>query len=424
MNTDPPTRPRGHEYIAELERRYSVPAKQFLKESYEEHPLATTAIVIFAVTSFTPVVGAVALAAFTVCLAFCATLIIIIGLALGLATFLSTTLFSSLVLTFLVAGAIRLRSARRLGRSTSRRAAHTETPEATSAPSKRRRFPGIPGMRSGAFRRSLGFHRRGSWKARALLLFVLCDAVSRIRLPRVVRYSFLYLTLFGATLFGPRRTHFLQRGLSLPFALLRSAVWLLPSTGLKVARAPFRLFGWKAPLTIYLVLLLLSPRLRASTRGRIAHAAKRLGTATGRAAMVVLRSEQVAMVRELPWKAYVAAALEYAQAVLAVLIEFVRVQIEQLGEMPVEVPSARSAEETALSGSTETLVAPPEETAATPTQFQSEDTGSEYEMVPPVASGHGGDHDAVIPPMATLENSTETLRFRKVSAAMLDETLM
>ncbi|KAJ7769343.1 hypothetical protein B0H16DRAFT_1686164 [Mycena metata] len=438
MNEDPPSpiRLRGREYIAELERRYGVPAKEFLKESYEEHPLATTAVVIFAVTSFTPVVGAAALAVFTVCLALCATLVTIIGLgkcptgflellflivapALGLATLLSTTLFSSLVLTFLVAGAIRLRSARHLAHQTVRRAAHdqTETPEASSAPPKRRRFPGIPGMR---FRRSLGFHRRGSWKARALLLFILCEAVSRIRLPRVVRYTFLYRTLFGATLFGPRRTHFLQRGLSLPFILMRGALWMLPSTGLKVARAPIRLFGgWKAPVTIYLVLLLLSPRLRAAARSRLAHTGRHLGAAAGRAARTVLRSEQVARVYGLPWKAYVATALEYAQVVLTLLIEFVHVQLAQLGDKAGEVPEAGSAEEPTPAGFTGTVVATPEEPAAAagPTQPQTEDAGSEYEMVS-VASGHGGDQDAVVPPMAA---PTETLRFRKVSAAMAEE---
>ncbi|KAJ7186582.1 hypothetical protein C8R46DRAFT_1341951 [Mycena filopes] len=391
LTMDPPSRRRGHEYISELNRRYGAPAKEFLQESYEEHPLATTAVMIFAVTSFTPVVGAIALAAFTVCLAVCATIVTVIGLALGLATLLSTTLFSSLVLTFLVAGAIRLRTARRLARSSSRRrataaqAAHTdETSEAAPPTSKRRRIPGFPGR----FRPTLGgLHRRGSWKARVLVLLVLCDAVSRIRLPRALRYTFLYRTLFGATLFGPRRTHFLQQLLAAPFALLRVplklAVWV-----------PLRVFGWKAPLVLYLVLLVLSPRMRGKTRGKMAGGLRRLWRTAG-------GSEQVARMRGLPWKAYTATALEYTRAGLTALIEFLRVQLEQLED---------KAQPAADTPDTDNSVPTPKDTAhsaATHDEHKhssySDDGGSEYEMV--------SDIPILLP--STAASSSETLRSRK-----------
>ncbi|KAJ6460808.1 hypothetical protein C8R47DRAFT_117309 [Mycena vitilis] len=84
-----------------LETEYVGPAKQFLTESFQAYPAATTTAVIFAVTSFVPVVSAIALTVFASFVALAGTLVVVVGLALSLAVVLSRTLVFSVVVDFL-----------------------------------------------------------------------------------------------------------------------------------------------------------------------------------------------------------------------------------------------------------------------------------------------------------------------------------
>ncbi|KAJ6589256.1 hypothetical protein B0H19DRAFT_1248814 [Mycena capillaripes] len=394
MNIDPSFQnTRSRDYLARLEQGYGLPAKQFLKESYDEYPLATTAMVIFAATSFTPVVVSAALAVFTVCLAISASLVALIGLALGLAVVLSTTLLSSILMTLLAAGALRLRNPRGLLRGV-----NISTPEEPSEANPTLPKSGVPlvvpeilSTTKDALK-TLLCPLKGirSWKARILAVILMCDAISRIRLPRVVRYNPIYRTLFGASLFGPHRSaHFLQRTLARPFTILRAVLWVVPTLCIYIAQMFLR-FGWKLPLTVYLIVFFLSPRFRAATRRGLGRAAILISTAMGSAAMVVLRSEPVTRLRDMPWKAFTATAIVYGQflhTVLTALVAFLRTQLEELEEKPAA----------SVSG-----------------QLQQEDPDSDatFEMVAPVV-------DPVPVPEQSVEKST--LRARKISAAAPEE---
>lgn len=311
----------------------------------------------------------------------------LLSAALGLAVVLSTTLFSSFLVTLLVSSAFHLRNSGSWfkGHNTSDSEIHSEP---NSVPSQNRVPYATPATNS-AFRTLFSPFKRGSWKVRILTALILHDAISRIRLPRVVRYHPIYRTLFGVKLFGRRRSsNWLVRSFSLPFAILRTPLW--------AARVPFKIFGWKAPLAIYLILLLLSPRLRAAARRRIVWLVIRLSAAAGSAAGVAVRSEPVTMVRDLPWKAYTATALAYGQivhTVLAALVAFLREQLEMLEE------KAQPA-------------APVPTVPVPPAQSQSQSEDATYEMVSPIVPS-----DPV--PGASVEMST--LRARKVSGAPPEE---
>ncbi|KAJ7655818.1 hypothetical protein DFH06DRAFT_1412866 [Mycena polygramma] len=354
MSTEPPLRnSRGRDYLAKLEEGYGLPAKQFLKDLYDEYPLATTALVIFAATSFTPVVVSAALAVFTVCLAVSASLVTLIGLVLCLTVILSTTLLSSVLVTLLANGALRLRHSGDWLNTvrTPAAEAHQEVSDANPNPPKRRAprmTPAVLVATKKIFRTLLAPLGR-SWKARILTTIILFDAISRIRLPRVVRYNLIYRTIFGASLFGPRRAHWLQRALSRPFALLRTVFWVVPVLGINIARLPLRIFGWKLPLAMC-ILLLVRFRSKGFARRGLKRAAVVLSTAVGSGVTLVMRSEAAAKLRDVPWKAYTATAMAYAQVVrtvLTALVAFLRAQLEELEETPATPAGAGSHAEDA-----------------------------------------------------------------------------
>ncbi|KAJ7509487.1 hypothetical protein B0H11DRAFT_1250636 [Mycena galericulata] len=367
---------RIRHYMSRLEQEYTLPAKQFLNESLNENPLVTTVMVIFAVTSFTPVITSVALAVFTIVLALSACLVVLVGLALGLIVLLASTLFISGVLTVLVAGPLRLR--RSIGR-TSTPETETETehsgPQTTSIPPFAAQGP--PGGRTTAFRDFSSPFKHVSRKRRLFAVIVIGHLISRIRLPRVVRHSLIYRTLFGTRLFGPRPPP-LQRALAFPSIIVRTVSWL----PFKLALLPFRILGWNIPLLVCISLLIASPRLRAAARRALARGALRLSNR-------VAQSAPVAFALNLPWKAYTAAALAAGKEAIIVLVAFLRAQLEDL---EAKVEQAAEAADTA--------------------QTQDEDAKT-YEMVPPVVPDDVSGSTGVSASMS----GEETLRARNVSTS-------
>ncbi|KAJ6595523.1 hypothetical protein DFH09DRAFT_1134870 [Mycena vulgaris] len=348
----PSTRSRLHEHMLSLQSQYLTPTKQFMEDSFQEYPLATSVFAIFAATSFTPVVMAIALAVFTVCLAGSICLLTLIGLALCLSVVLSTTLVSSAVTAALGAGLLRIRS---LGLWISDHRSATRTAEGQlqgAAPG-----PHVQPVASKAIFttkqavRAIFPRLKGAgWKARILAVTLFCELISRIHLPRVVRHNPIYRTIFGAALFGPRRSHIFQRALSRPFAILRAGSWVGPTLGFKLVRLPFRLFGWKAPLIAYMLLLILSPRLRGAARRALARVSVRLFDTAAAGAIVILDSAPVAAALDLPWKEYTTTAFacgkDIMHTALAALLGFLRAQLEQMEERaPQPAPAPQSPSE-------------------------------------------------------------------------------
>ncbi|KAF7361139.1 hypothetical protein MSAN_01145700 [Mycena sanguinolenta] len=200
-DNDPAFRTRWRGHLSGLEQRYALPAKQFLQESYEERPLATTAMVLFVASSFVPVVVAAALAAFTICFAVAAALVILLGLALFLTVVLSSALFHSTVITLLGAGALRLMRSHGGWNSfkaffdTSRSTmsdAPSETSNSSPTPARDNSPAGPPMANSGKNilpSNLLPLLTHGSRKL-ALLAFILaCKAISLLTSPRAVRHK-------------------------------------------------------------------------------------------------------------------------------------------------------------------------------------------------------------------------------------------
>ncbi|KAF8144921.1 hypothetical protein K438DRAFT_2028947 [Mycena galopus ATCC 62051] len=353
MSIDPPSRSHWRQFVSEVEQKYALPAKQFLKESYEEHPLATTVLVIFAASSFTPVVVSAALAVFTICVATSACLVILLGLALVLAVILLTSLFSSALITLLGAGALRLNPGGwfKAHRTSPLSDAPSDTSDTTPAPPTAQlpwKIPVIPA------RTLLSLLTRVGWKIGLLVVVLLSEVISRIRLPCGVRNHFIYRSLFGAGLFGPRHSaHFLGRVLSLPARIVRKLPWIV----ILVVTAPFQLLGWKVALALYLVLITAS-RSRGFMRDTI-----RIVAAAGPAAIAavdVLRSERVTEFRDLLRK--------WIHQALSPLIVFLRTELERLdSEASTQKPMQSEAEDT-----------PPQ---------QSQPEEATYEMVSPTVTG-------------------------------------
>ncbi|KAJ7820355.1 hypothetical protein B0H14DRAFT_3876334 [Mycena olivaceomarginata] len=309
MSIQPPFSVR-RDYLSRLEQQYALPTKQFLKESYEEHPVATTVMVIFVASSFIPVVISVALAIFTICVGVSASLVTLLGLALCLAVLLLTALFSSVVITLLAVGVLHLCNPS--GAFKAHPTSTSDTPADTSDPTStlpKNRFSWIKAIFSATNSTTSTLSpllSRGSRKIRLLALVLICDAISRIRLPQFVRYNLIYRTLFGTSLFGPRRSsHFLQRALSSPFRILRNVVWAVLALGVNIAAVPFHLFGWKAALAMYIILFILSP-LRVIAARYIVRTTSYLVTGLAPAMIFILRSEPANKLRELSLEAFTA----------------------------------------------------------------------------------------------------------------------
>ncbi|KAJ7675197.1 hypothetical protein B0H17DRAFT_1081402, partial [Mycena rosella] len=310
----PSTQHRLRDYIIGLENAYAVPAKEFMRDSFQEYPLATSVMAIFAVASFTPIVASVALAVFTICAASAICFVTLLGLALCLSVILSSTLVSSVVVTTLAGGLLQLR--------------HREISPADGSPP--RHASHIPAKK--AFSALFSPLKRGGWKLRALAVLIVWDLVSRIRLPRVVRYHPIVHAIFGRR----RHTTLLRRIFSRTFAV-RGA-------GLKLARLPLRLVGWKTILAASLVLFVLSPRLRIAARRASTRIALRVSAATGAGVLELLRSAPMAAVFAQPWKAHTATAIsssrQVAYTALAALVAFLRAQMDQLEDKSVAISPA------------------------------------------------------------------------------------
>ncbi|KAJ6595527.1 hypothetical protein DFH09DRAFT_1134882 [Mycena vulgaris] len=305
----PSTHSRLHEYMLSLQSQYVTPTKQFMEESFQEYPLATVRSSFRFLMTFTHCTSIVSLAAFSVCLAGSICFLTLIGLGmcfrlLSASVVFSTTFVSSAVTAALGAGLLRIRSP---GLWISDHRSATRTTEGQlqgAAPG-----PHVQPVASKAIftakqavRAIFPRFKGAGWKARLLAVTLFCELISRIHLPRVVRHNPIYRTIFDAALFGPRRSHIFQRALSRPFAILRVGSWVGPTLGFKLVKLPFRLFGWKAPLIAYMLLLLLSPRLRGAARRVLARASVRLFDAAASGAIVILNSAPVAVALDLPWK--------------------------------------------------------------------------------------------------------------------------
>ncbi|KAF8144920.1 hypothetical protein K438DRAFT_1992287 [Mycena galopus ATCC 62051] len=381
MSIDPPPScSLWRQFVSEVKQKHALPAKQFLKESYEEHPLATTVFVIFAAISFTPVAVSAALAVFTIFVAISACFVILLGLALVLAVsaalaaftmfvaisacfvilsglalvlavILLTSLFSSALITLLGTGALRLNPGGWFkAHRTSQLSAPSDTSDPTLTPPTTQlpwKMPVIPASTI------LSLLTRVGWKIGLLVVVLLSEGISNIRLPWHVRNHFIYRSLFGAGLFGPRHSaHFLGRVLSLPARIVRKLPWIV----ILIVTAPFQLLGWKFALALYLILANAS-RSRAFVRGKTIRVVAVAGLAVT-AAVDVLRSQRVTEFRDLLWK--------WVHQALSAPIVFLRTELERL-EASTQKPMQSEAEDT-----------PPQ---------QSQPEEATYEMVSPIVTG-------------------------------------
>ncbi|KAJ7461855.1 hypothetical protein B0H11DRAFT_2056344 [Mycena galericulata] len=248
---------RSHRF----EHRY-FEAMQFLNDSFERYPLVSVALSIFVATSIIPVVVFVAVAVFSIWLAFATSIVALVGLVVGLVgftlllvVFLSIALLASVILTLLGTGASRLCTLLLVALSgTSGFTSRTDNSDAKPVPEA----PTPSVFTEALCAETKDVFQGGNWKG-PVAIIVISDILSRLTLPRVIRYSAIYRTLFGPRLFGPRHTHthVLQRTLSLPSRI--------------IARE-----GRAAPVEILMLLtaaLILSPRLRAAARRLIARGA-------------------------------------------------------------------------------------------------------------------------------------------------------
>ncbi|KAJ6452246.1 hypothetical protein C8R45DRAFT_1083456 [Mycena sanguinolenta] len=360
-----------------------------------------TAMVLFAASSFVPVVVAAALAILTICLAVSAALVILLGLALLLTVVLSSALFHSAVITLLGAGALRL--VRSPGGWSSLKASfYTSSSTTSDAPSETSNPnptpAGYAGDGSAAVPRValsgkntytlpfgvLPLLTRGSRKL-ALLAFVLaCKAISVITSPRAVRHKRVFIPPIGAPRPNyPREPYAvppLQRTLALPFDMLASLLTL--------AAAPFRLLGWNLTVLAACFTILIP----------IARGSIWLGS-------TVLRSEAVAQLRAGLVRVWAAAALaceRWVRGVLAAVVAVLRTELERW-----EAAAARAAASASNLQPGSVHVEAAVETKHDP---QPEDAEA-YEMVSPAGTGNNG--------LSLGEMST--LRARKISGGGSEE---
>ena len=146
---------------------------------------------------------------------------------------------------------------------------------------------------------------------------------------------------FPLSIFRAHRLHWI---LSLPFSFLRTSLWLVSTA----AMLPFRIFGWKLPLAIALVALVLSPRVRAAVHRAAGRLSYRVSTVP---ATQIARAWRAAL-RDRTQSAAAAATAytkDVARESLVVLVESLRAQLEKL-EARAGAPAAAEAatSETAL----------------------------------------------------------------------------
>ncbi|KAJ7243912.1 hypothetical protein B0H12DRAFT_815914 [Mycena haematopus] len=233
---DPSSLTRWREYLSGLEQQYALPVKRFVTESYEQHPFATTVLVIFAASGFVPVAVLAAIAVFTICTAVSLCLLILLGLALCLVVLLSTVLLYSTVITLLCAGAIRLRQRSPGGFGWNFPAYHTSAAPPAPETSDPTSTPPNPNSNNGLPRTTPSPTANHTPHTRSFLSLL-----------RVIRRSWKFILAAFLTyelLLGSHPLHILPYALSRPFALLRI-----------LAVVPFELLGWKATLAILVLLI-------------------------------------------------------------------------------------------------------------------------------------------------------------------------
>ncbi|KAJ7199622.1 hypothetical protein GGX14DRAFT_572654 [Mycena pura] len=306
---------------------------------------------VFAAISFTPIIFALAFSVFSIFLLIATCLVALVGIGItqpsrslpvifinSTALCLVVSLAAALLSSVLLGAAFHfLRAGGGLSRTRTVEI-HAEPPYEAPAPLKGPSFF-IPHLLSAAGNKAVNavlspLRRIGRRKktSRLLILILLSEAISRLHLPRAVRYNLIYRTIFGPQLFGPGRRHPLQWILSRPFFLLRT-VRFVPILCVGLVQLPLRIVGWKAPLAIYLTLFVLSPRTRGSTRRAIARLSVRVSTAVTTAVVLVWQ----AVLRDRTWNTAAAAAdyaKEAARAILVVFVAFLRTQLEKLEEQP------------------------------------------------------------------------------------------
>ncbi|KAJ7728003.1 hypothetical protein DFH07DRAFT_223888 [Mycena maculata] len=319
---EPQSKPsRIRDYISSLEDKYTFPTREFLSNTFSGYPLATITVGVFAVLSLASVVISVALAVFTIWLtlatcvvALIACLIALISLTLCLAVILSLVLLSSVVLTLLTTAALRLRP--QMMRFWAKIPSPFPTKDTRPQPTQ------VP-LTTPQLSTPL---QRGRWKPR-LSVALLVPVVTRLHLPRVMRYHPIYRTLLGSHFLGPRpwrppqlivhsnAASAYHRGASAyPAALAYAQERREPfPLGKTILRMPVGLSGWKTPLLVCAVLLVMSPRLRAASRRGVLRVSTVVGIGLGNLAHCA---------PVYVWKACAAAPFAAAQTpatVLAVL---------------------------------------------------------------------------------------------------------
>ncbi|KAF7290303.1 hypothetical protein HMN09_01288300 [Mycena chlorophos] len=392
--------PELRQNLRRVENEYVRPLKNFVKESYAESPVATTAVLLFALSSVGPLVAALAAAIFTVWASVTAGLLGIVGIFLTLAVVLSTTLISSLVLAVAVMAFIQRRN------PTGGETTNTTVPETEAAPAADRdrpsaSFPRLLSRLSTRIRARRAGRPRRFRVGRTLFWILLAstifagDGISRLRLPAGIRYGFMYRKLFGSSLFGPRgqRGHPIQRLLSLPFFLIRHSIFAVPIFLLRVV------FFGPFPY-IFLAALIFSPRLRR----RVFHGTSRLW----RAAYARFRdSELQEAFRNFPWNEAAMMGLEFGEVVvrrgIAALTALLQA-LEQAAEERAQQQVPRETEQPSRAGEPST---PPTDDQSTSSKEETASVES-YEIVgEPV-------------PMPTADSepwaSTSTLRSRVTSS--------
>ncbi|KAK7017605.1 hypothetical protein R3P38DRAFT_1308978 [Favolaschia claudopus] len=214
-----------HQYLSRSELNYRA-VTDYLKESYQAYPFATTTLVLFVVTSFVPVTTLLALTAFALCAILAGSLSVLIGAVLGLVVVLSTTLLSSVIAGLLAAGVLGIRD---------QVLVHSEGPNVNTDSiihNPTRRLATVMRMVNHNISSTLQFLNRRHWTIRVLSVVLAVDFIAR--------------TLLGADILHPIPSYPLVRPIfAVPwFIVHRINVGDLTFV-LKVLTKPFPLFGWK-----------------------------------------------------------------------------------------------------------------------------------------------------------------------------------
>ncbi|KAJ6562531.1 hypothetical protein B0H19DRAFT_1144876 [Mycena capillaripes] len=259
--------------LRRMETDYGRPAKEFFTQSFQEYPTATTVCVV---TSFIPVVLAIALALFACVLAVSGVLVTVVGLGLSLVVILSFTLMFSAAVTLVVSCALRFggKSAQ-TGEPAATGTASAAT-EPTEGPASdygipfRRAFTAFEGSRRTMFScraaHILFFPMKATnWRTRLVAAVLFRNLFARIFLPRWMRYHPFYPYVFGSS----RAAHPLKWVLInaiQPIITVAEALFKL----VRVAHGLVSAVGLESILAAGVLILVLSPRARSGRHAALA----------------------------------------------------------------------------------------------------------------------------------------------------------